>query len=130
MGRMTIEKLHDIFDALPENTIPEWVGTCRKCGCKVKVEALPTPEGIAVNGGALFLNDDNEFQVLCEECWESHGKTEVYTRCVGYLRPVAQMHEGKREEVKDRKMFNLASELPDDKPIVMHPDDELCGEEE
>lgn len=29
------------------------------------------------------------------------------TRCVGYLRPVDQMNEGKQAEVNDRTMFNI-----------------------
>ena len=33
-------------------------------------------------------------------------KCEVYTRIVGYLRPVDQWNPGKRAELKDRKMFN------------------------
>lgn len=33
-------------------------------------------------------------------------KCEVFTRCVGYYRPVEQMNEGKQEEVKNRKMFD------------------------
>lgn len=32
---------------------------------------------------------------------------EVYSRVVGYLRPIQQWHEGKREEFKDRKEYKL-----------------------
>ena len=32
---------------------------------------------------------------------------EVYSRIVGFLRPVQQWNEGKREEFKERKMFNV-----------------------
>jgi len=38
----------------------------------------------------------------CPECGE---KTEVYSRIVGYLRPVQQWNEGKKEEFKQRKEF-------------------------
>lgn len=31
------------------------------------------------------------------------------TRCVGYLRPVENMNEGKQEEVKDRSMFDVSN---------------------
>ena len=34
-------------------------------------------------------------------------KCEIYTRIVGYLRPVDQWNPGKRAELKDRKMFNI-----------------------
>ena len=33
-------------------------------------------------------------------------RCEVYSRVVGYLRPVNSWNEGKTEEFKDRKVFN------------------------
>lgn len=33
-------------------------------------------------------------------------KPEIYSRIVGYLRPVQQWNEGKSEEFNDRKEFN------------------------
>lgn len=35
-------------------------------------------------------------------------KCEVYSRVVGYLRPVDNWNEGKKEEFKDRKLFNVS----------------------
>lgn len=32
---------------------------------------------------------------------------EVYSRIVGYLRPIQNWHKGKRQEFKDRKTFKL-----------------------
>jgi len=34
-------------------------------------------------------------------------KCEVYSRIVGYLRPVQQWNEGKQSEWKDRKTFKI-----------------------
>lgn len=34
-------------------------------------------------------------------------KTEVYSRVVGYLRPVSQWNEGKQSEFYERKVFKL-----------------------
>ena len=34
-------------------------------------------------------------------------KCEVYSRIVGYLRPVSQWNEGKAEEFKDRAIFKI-----------------------
>jgi ribonucleoside-triphosphate reductase len=34
-------------------------------------------------------------------------KTEVYSRVVGYFRPVQQWNKGKQEEFKDRKEFQV-----------------------
>jgi len=36
-------------------------------------------------------------------------KCEVWSRVVGYLRPVAQWNEGKQEEFKDRTSFLSSS---------------------
>ncbi|MCG2720268.1 MAG: hypothetical protein L6266_06120, partial [Nanoarchaeota archaeon] len=40
----------------------------------------------------------------CPECGE---KTEVYSRVVGYLRPIQQWNKGKQEEFKQRKVFDV-----------------------
>ena len=34
-------------------------------------------------------------------------KCERFSRIVGYLRPLKQWNEGKKEEWNDRKMFNI-----------------------
>ena len=34
-------------------------------------------------------------------------KCERFSRIVGYLRPLQQWNEGKKEEWNDRKMFNI-----------------------
>ena len=36
---------------------------------------------------------------------------EVYSRVVGYYRPVSSWNEGKQEEFKDRKPFNVEKSL-------------------
>lgn len=35
--------------------------------------------------------------------------TEVYSRVVGYYRPVSQWNRGKKEEYKDRKELKISS---------------------
>lgn len=37
---------------------------------------------------------------------KTRTRCEVYSRVVGYLRPVQQWNEGKQEEFKQRKAFN------------------------
>ncbi len=41
-------------------------------------------------------------QEICPECG---GETEIWTRVVGYLRPVQDFHAGKKEEYQQRKLF-------------------------
>jgi len=43
-------------------------------------------------------------QPICPGC---EARTEVYSRPVGYLRPVSQWNKGKEEEFKERKTFKL-----------------------
>jgi len=45
---------------------------------------------------------------LCPRCSEQGRETscEIYSRVVGYLRPVKQWNDGKREEFKERKLFD------------------------
>jgi ribonucleoside-triphosphate reductase len=42
----------------------------------------------------------------CDTC---HAETEIYSRVVGYLRPVSQWNNGKQTEFAMRKTFNVAS---------------------
>jgi len=39
-------------------------------------------------------------------------RCEVYSRVVGYMRPVSQWNRGKQQEFKDRKLYNI--EVDDD----------------
>ncbi len=45
----------------------------------------------------------------CPKCTQDGNRTvcEVYSRIVGYLRPVEQWNEGKQAEFKERKLFDL-----------------------
>lgn len=40
------------------------------------------------------------------KCGES---CEIYSRVTGYYRPISNFNRGKKEEVKDRVMFNMGS---------------------
>jgi ribonucleoside-triphosphate reductase len=46
------------------------------------------------------------------ECPECGSSTEVYSRVVGYLRPVAQWNDGKKEEFSQRKTFRVEKAVP------------------
>jgi ribonucleoside-triphosphate reductase len=48
-----------------------------------------------------YLSGEN---VTCPRCG---AKCEVYSRVVGYLRPVQQWNKGKKEEFKQRKSFDI-----------------------
>ena len=42
-------------------------------------------------------------------CPDCGAKTEVYSRITGYYRPVQNWNDGKSQEFKDRKVYNIAS---------------------
>jgi len=42
-----------------------------------------------------------------KEIENKRTKCEVYSRVVGYLRPVSQWNRGKRQEFSDRKVFSI-----------------------
>jgi ribonucleoside-triphosphate reductase len=50
-----------------------------------------------------YLDGEQEICSICDQ------KTEVYSRVVGYLRPVKQWNEGKQAEYGNRKSFRVAS---------------------
>ena len=55
----------------------------------------------------------------CPECGE---KTEVYSRITGYYRPVQNWNNGKAQEFKDRKVYNIgASPLTHQGPLEPAP---------
>jgi anaerobic ribonucleoside-triphosphate reductase len=60
--------------------------------------------------GEEFMQYHGDF-IKCRKCHEidpvlrNYQECEVYSRCVGYIRPVYNWNEGKKAEFKDRKVF-------------------------
>lgn len=81
---------------------------CYDCGKEIEIE-----KDNIINGLLLFYNDNGEkIKVFkCKECFDknkslnSFRKCEVYSRIVGYIRPVSQWNLGKKEEYRQRKEF-------------------------
>jgi len=42
-------------------------------------------------------------------------RCEVYSRSIGYIRPITQWNVSKKEEFKDRKLYSVNSVIPDAK---------------
>jgi ribonucleoside-triphosphate reductase len=60
-----------------------------------------------------------EYQT-CPKCAEKGKEQEciVYSRIVGYLRPVNQWNDGKAAEFKDRKLFDKRSQEKNEDPVL------------
>jgi hypothetical protein len=113
MTMMKVQRLHELFDAHPEKNELGFEGSCHDCGRAVRVGVALTGEGFAISGGAVYEPEPGRFHQKCEECFrkEPHlsnfRRCEVYSRVVGYLRPVSQWNEGKQAEFSQRKAYSL-----------------------
>lgn len=110
---MTIDELQKHLKT--ENV--EFRGNCHDCKCPVSMLCATNEDGsIIVTGGAMYSPKINGIEYTffkCDGCY-SKDKTlrnwqpcEIYSRVVGYLRPVKQWNKGKQEEFKQRKVFTL-----------------------
>lgn len=54
------------------------------------------------NRNAKVAQADTEVRIPCE----------VYSRIVGYLRPVQNWHQGKQQEFRERKTFQVTKQSP------------------
>ncbi len=91
----------------------EFPNVCHDCGKKI----ILSENNDILNGQMLkyILPDGKEkFIFKCNDCFnadkslKNYQETEVYSRVVGYLRPVSQWNEGKQQEYKDRKEFKVS----------------------
>jgi ribonucleoside-triphosphate reductase len=90
---------------------------CHDCGKGILIN-----QDLIENG--VYLSYDNGTQgapqminiFKCNECFAKNKaltnfqECEVYSRVVGYIRPVGQWHKGKKQEYGERKEFNISSE--------------------
>ena len=108
---MTIQRLHELFEARPEDSVLGFEGRCHDCGKEVKVAIALTEEGFDIRGGALYEPEPEKFHNKCDACFHrdphlsNFRRCEVYSRVVGFLRPVAQWNEGKQAEFGDRRTY-------------------------
>ncbi|MEK9135201.1 MAG: anaerobic ribonucleoside-triphosphate reductase [Patescibacteria group bacterium] len=86
---------------------------CHDCQKEMKLEGEEIKNGVLLayeNGGEKL----NVFK--CQDCFEkskelkNYQSCEVYSRIVGYLRPVQQWNIGKKQEFKERKEYGMPKE--------------------
>ncbi len=81
---------------------------CHDCGKILKVENEEIIEGKIL----VYNHNDEKIEIIkCDECYKNNSsltnfqKCEVYSRIVGYIRPVAQWNTGKQQEYVERKTY-------------------------
>ena len=107
---MDINRLHELFDTYEANHELEWVGDCTACRKPMKVLVELTDLGFKVSGGAIY-EKMGETVLKCDDCFDKdphiYQECEVYSRVVGFLRPVKYWNPGKKSEWNDRKTFDI-----------------------
>ena len=120
--QLNVDATRDIFDALEHQKdlqplytggtifhafLPESIDmdTCKKLVQRISQSKLPyfsiTPTfSVCPNHG--YIKGE------AQECPQCHEKTEVYSRIVGYLRPIATWNNGKKQEFEERMPFSPA----------------------
>lgn len=86
---------------------------CHDCKKDIIIEGEDIKNGV-------YLNYDNAGKIIsvfkCNECFDKNKalanfqECEVYSRVVGYIRPVQQWHKGKKQEYGERKEFAMPGE--------------------
>ena len=112
MATMTVERLHELLENNQDNDVLAWTGACHDCKSEAQVTATPMEDGIHIRGGSVYEPASNKFMIKCDDCFQQdpvlrdYQDCEVYSRVVGYLRPVAQWNDAKQAEFKDRKLYD------------------------
>ena len=93
----------------------EFHGNCHDCNMPVKLICCVTKNGeMVITGGAMYnpkIGFATETFFKCDACFQqdkilrNYMPCEVFSRVVGYLRPVKQWNKGKQEEFEHRKEF-------------------------
>jgi len=86
---------------------------CHDCKKEILIENEEIKNGVYLE----YEREDKKINVFkCNDCFEKNKvlanfqPCEVYSRVVGYIRPVQQWHKGKKQEYEERQEFNLPLE--------------------
>lgn len=121
---MTLDELKELLSKLECDEI-EFNGKCHDCGKEISVMAGIDSGSPYAYGGAVYkvsppsISKDNIF-IKCDECFikdkvlRNWRPTEVYSRVVGYLRPIGQWNKGKKAEWEKRKMVIIDEGVRDE----------------
>lgn len=113
---MDAKRLTELFVEAPDNDGIQFSGECHYCKKPVTVTVRKVEDGFMISGGAVYEPDlgSGKFWLKCDEYYELNPMLtdfqpcEVYSRVVGYLRPVSQWNDGKQAEFSMRKTFDKA----------------------
>jgi len=88
-------------------------GKCHDCKKEVSIDLEISTGGEVFSTGAFWHIEEVGNFFKCEACLleepylKNFRPCEVWSRVVGYLRPIKQFNKGKQEEFRERKNFDL-----------------------
>ena len=107
-----MKTIENYFNEAKSNHI-QFQGDCHDCGKSVSVNADIDEDGsLVIDGGAVYFTESGVF-MKCDDCFKkdltlkNFQPCEVYSRVVGYLRPIQNYNPGKKSEFENRQDFKL-----------------------
>jgi ribonucleoside-triphosphate reductase len=111
-----------VFHAYLGEKLPDWVATAslvRRIAENYRLPYYTISPTYSVCRTHGYISGEH---YTCPECGE---EAEVYSRITGYYRPVKNWNEGKTQEFKDRKEYQVGKAEPEAPVRVLRPDKEL-----
>jgi len=112
-------KLEKLFEEHKTNEF-SWQGVCHDCKKDVEVLATLSENGIEIIDGAVYEPEGaDKIFLKCSDCYEKDSVlrnfrvTEVFSRVVGYMRPVSSWNAAKQEEFHERKNYKALEPVAD-----------------
>ena len=116
-----------VFHAFLGEKLPDWKAAAnlvRKIAENYKLPYYTMSPTYSVCKDHGYLTGE---QYTCPHCGQ---KTEVYSRITGYYRPVQNWNDGKAQEFKDRKVYDIGhSRLTHSGPVMAAPQAEAAPEQ-
>ena len=97
-----------VFHAYMGEKLPDWSAAAnlvRKIAENYRLPYYSLSPTYSVCKAHGYINGE---KFVCPQCGE---KTEVYSRITGYYRPVQNWNDGKAEEYKNRKLYDISSSM-------------------
>ena len=107
-----------VFHAFLGERLPDWRSTAalvRKIAENYRLPYYTMSPTYSICQTHGYINGE---QFKCPECG---ADTEVYSRITGYYRPVRNWNDGKAQEYRDRKVYDVSGELASAKETAKEP---------
>ena len=111
-------KIEELRKQLETTDRIEYGGRCHDCNKDAKISIFRDEEtgNIVIEGGAVYdpeIDGTKQIFVKCNKCFMVNQTLtdwrpiDVFSRVVGYIRPISGWNRGKQEEWKNRKEYKI-----------------------